>query len=204
MNLIVAMVLIIGCGMWLFFEKNFIQNTKGKWVAISLMVLVLLLVHGLSSPIYGVGRGYYIYMSCTALLVLIAIYDFLLLEVPVTLIGMMIMVSLTVAFQGDVISNIKALVIGLGIIAIMSLVSRLTSGAMGLGDGLVIGGVALLMGWQHGLYVLIVGLLLAAVTGVFLIIIGSKNRRSQLPFVPFIALAHVSAVVIAFAVNCWR
>lgn len=91
--------------------------------------------------------------------------------------------------------EIKSLCGGVGIGLLMLLVSKLTGGGIGVGDGFVLCVTGLYRGFWVNLILLFVALLFAAVWGIGLIIIKKAGRRSEMPFVPFLFTAHTIILV---------
>lgn len=73
-------------------------------------------------------------------------------------------------------------VVGLVVI----LISKITNGAIGIGDGYVICVIGIFMGVHAVIQVLMGAFLLAAVVGIGLMIIRKVRRGMTLPFVPFL------------------
>ncbi len=70
-------------------------------------------------------------------------------------------------------------------------VSRLTKEAIGLGDAAVITGLGIVVGWENVCIVCMMGLVLTAVVGVVMVLCNRANRKTKLPFVPFLTVAYV-------------
>lgn len=90
------------------------------------------------------------------------------------------------AEDGSLLSLVSGTVVGIGLM----LLSVLSKGAVGFGDGLVVAVTGIwLGGWKTAL-VLMGGFLLAAFFGVAGICAGRVNRKSEIPFVPFFSLSY--------------
>jgi leader peptidase (prepilin peptidase)/N-methyltransferase len=88
-------------------------------------------------------------------------------------------------------SKALTIVLGLlpGIFAI--LVSLITNGKMGLGDGLLLMALGPAYGWYGTLGIWLVALLTGALTGICLMIFKKANIKTALAFVPFIFVGFV-------------
>lgn len=69
-------------------------------------------------------------------------------------------------------------------------ISFLTGGALGKGDGIIIGIIGLNLGFPIVFSVFSGALLLAAVLSIVLIIFKKVNRKTTLPFLPFLGVAY--------------
>ncbi|TYQ13348.1 UNVERIFIED_CONTAM: leader peptidase (prepilin peptidase)/N-methyltransferase [Acetivibrio alkalicellulosi] len=82
-------------------------------------------------------------------------------------------------------------VVGFGILLLIGglgfLIYR-SDEAFGGGDVKIFAPIGLFLGWQMTLVVIILSAVLASIIGVFLIVIGVKDRKSGIPFGPFIVI----------------
>lgn len=74
--------------------------------------------------------------------------------------------------------------IGGGLFYAIAVLSR---GGMGGGDIKFIAGAGALLGWKKVLLVIFVGSLLGSIVGLAMILLQGKNRKSQIPFGPYLA-----------------
>lgn len=79
---------------------------------------------------------------------------------------------------------------GIAIGGILLLVSRLTNGGIGLGDGGLLCVTGIYIGFYGNITLLFSALLLAAVWSVLLIIIKKAGKKTEIPFVPFLLAAY--------------
>ncbi len=68
-------------------------------------------------------------------------------------------------------------------------ISRITQEALGIGDAVVITGLGIIAGWEKACYICLVGLVLCGITGLVLIIFKKANRKTALPFIPFLMIS---------------
>lgn len=71
------------------------------------------------------------------------------------------------------------------------LFSVITKGAVGFGDGLVVLALGIWMGGEKILFVLMGAFFLVVLTGMIGIAAKKLNRKSELPFVPFLTVSYI-------------
>lgn len=80
----------------------------------------------------------------------------------------------------------------LGILLVI--VSKLTRGAFGLGDAMLLGMIGISLGAFQTLLVLFYGLLITSVVSVVLLLLKRVKKQTQMPFVPFILLGYLGVI----------
>ena len=93
-------------------------------------------------------------------------------------------------------NNLYGAAAGFGIMYVIYALSR---GGMGFGDVKLAGVMGLYLGFGYLWLALFIGFVAGAVTGVLLILAKKKNRKSILPFGPFLALG--TYVTMVYGVN---
>lgn len=88
-------------------------------------------------------------------------------------------------------SSAIGLLTGGGLFYVIAVLSR---GGMGGGDIKFIAGVGALLGWKKVLLVIFLGSLLGSIVGVALMALNKKDRKSQIPFGPYLALGTLIAI----------
>lgn len=73
------------------------------------------------------------------------------------------------------------------------LLSLVSKGAIGMGDGWMLLGMGALMGYELLFYTCIFGMLLAAAAAGVLFLVFHKSRKYSIPFVPFLAAGYLCA-----------
>lgn len=68
-------------------------------------------------------------------------------------------------------------------------ISRMTKEALGIGDAVVITALGIISGWKSTCYICLVGLILCAISGLLLIIFKKADRKTALPFIPFLMIS---------------
>ena len=128
------------------------------------------------------------------LLGLQSVYDIRSREIPTwtiplgTVFGM---VSWIGAFGGELGHLLGVLV---GVVAL--LFARISRQTMGYGDGLVLCNLGITLGLGACLRVLFVGFITGGVWALLLLIGKKANRKSRLPFVPFLFLGYLVEVIL--------
>ena len=93
--------------------------------------------------------------------------------------------------KSRIISSLFGIAIGLTVIVL----AYLTKGGIGYGDGLLLCISALLLGVRNNIVLLFTGCFLSAIVSMFLLVIKKADRKTILPFVPFL----IPAVIVSFA-----
>ena len=88
--------------------------------------------------------------------------------------------------KSRIISSLFGIAIGL---------AYLTKGGIGYGDGLLLCISGLLLGVRNNIILLLMGCFFSAVVSMFLLVIKKADRKTLLPFVPFL----IPAVIVSFA-----
>lgn len=102
-----------------------------------------------------------------------------------------ILVNIIYAYQTPV--NIAGgLLIGVG----MLLLSQLSRGAVGKGDGYLLCVAGLYLGMGETLALLLGGLLLCAVWALLLLVLKRAGKNTEIPFIPFLLLAYLGELAL--------
>ena len=88
---------------------------------------------------------------------------------------------------GEVQSGLVGMCPGLALLAL----SRAAKEHIGAGDGMLLAGVGMLMGWLVCLQLLLIGCLLFGAVGIGLMICKKKTIRYSLPWIPFLLAAEL-------------
>lgn len=84
---------------------------------------------------------------------------------------------------------------GLIIGAMVILISVVTSGKIGLGDGMLLCVTGLGLGFWGNLELFALALFLAAVLSIILLVLRLADRKKSIPFVPFLLLSYLFLIV---------
>ena len=82
--------------------------------------------------------------------------------------------------------DLQDMILGIGIGAVMLLISYATREALGYGDGLLMGAAGIYLGGVHTLVLLMCSLLTAAIGSIVLLGTKRKKGKDQIPFAPFV------------------
>lgn len=91
--------------------------------------------------------------------------------------------------------SILSLVGGIGIGILMILVSKLTNGGFGMGDGGLLCVTGFYLGFYRNIELFLGALVLAAVWGGVLLVLKKAGRKTELPFVPFLMTAYIGMLL---------
>lgn len=86
-------------------------------------------------------------------------------------------------------------VIGLCLGLFFLLLSKLTRGQIGMGDGYVLCGLGVILGFYSAMVVLSYAFLLAAIAAMILFLVFQWNRKKTIPFLPFLCLGYVGLLL---------
>ena len=83
------------------------------------------------------------------------------------------------------------------------LISRVSKGALGMGDSAVITALGVWCGVRDGFPLVLFAFILSGIFGGIWMLIRKKNRRDSLPFVPFLLLSAAVSCVISICGGTW-
>jgi len=112
-------------------------------------------------------------------------FDIRRLGIPKVLLSMEAIVSLGIwllFYQDCVLEKLLGVLVGIGII----LISRFSEGCIGLADGILLCMTGILLGYRQNLEMMMYAILLAAVASIIIIVFRKANRKSRIPFYPFL------------------
>lgn len=72
---------------------------------------------------------------------------------------------------------------------VLWLISKVTHGAIGLGDIEVVGLIVLYMGTAKGLMVFVLAMMLSGILGIILLGFRKVSRKTEIPFLPFLLIS---------------
>ena len=105
----------------------------------------------------------------------------------------MVFVALAQVVAG---SPVREWLPGVGIGLFLLIVSRMSRGSIGAGDGLVYLVTGLALGFFRNLELLVISLLFASLAGLGLMVFRKVGRKYAMPFVPFTAVAYGMVLMI--------
>ena len=93
---------------------------------------------------------------------------------------------------------ITTLVISLIPGTVLFLVSKFTNQIIGYGDAMVIGVIGLYLGAKNVVNIMLIAFFIAGLIALYEIVIMKKNKRYEMPFVPFLFVSYVFINLIKF------
>ncbi|QUI24618.1 prepilin peptidase [Vallitalea pronyensis] len=145
---------------------------------------------------YGLTNQFIAMSFITWLLMSMSVHDIRYREVPMDalilggVIGVcMVILNPNLVWQDALIGCIA---VGGSLVAL----SRITRGALGMGDAFVISVVGLVLGYKMAIAILLYGLVISGVVGLILLTFRVVNRKTRLPLVPFLLMAYMLLMVI--------
>ncbi len=129
-----------------------------------------------------------------ALLLICAIQDLFKKRVYVWVIGIgavLTFVCLPFTEKLSVADCIGGLAVGLGTL----LISKITAGKIGMGDGILLCVTGIGLGFWNNLELFGIALFLAAILSIFLLLLRIVDRKQSIPFIPFLFAGYIIIVI---------
>lgn len=120
--------------------------------------------------------------------------DFKYREISLILTGIYGIVGLGYSFWQN--RSLYDFMIPVAIAALFLILSVMTSGEIGLGDGWILLALGLMLYTTEYIRMLSISLILTAVYGGFLLVAAGKSRKTEIPLVPFLLLGYVGGFFI--------
>ena len=117
-------------------------------------------------------------------LVIEAVKDFRKKEVNIPVLGILVVAAMVMIFLGKDISVSNA-IIGLAEGLLLILVSVMTKGQIGIGDGILLAACGLMLGGKDNMVMFFFACLSSAIVSVLIMIIKKADKKTTIPFVPF-------------------
>ena len=117
-------------------------------------------------------------------LVIEALMDFRKKEVNIPVLGILVVAAMVMFFLGKDISVSNA-IIGLAEGVLLILVSVMTKGQIGIGDGILLAACGLMLGGKDNMVMFFFACLSSAIVSVLIMIIKKADKKTKIPFVPF-------------------
>ncbi|NLP17156.1 MAG: hypothetical protein GX379_08975 [Clostridiales bacterium] len=105
----------------------------------------------------------------------------------------MVLICICIPFSTtlSVLDRLLGITPGIGVL----ILSKLTSGKIGMGDGLILGVTGIELGFWGNMELFALALLFAALFSIVLLILRRADRKKAIPFIPFILLAYIVLMV---------
>ena len=138
-------------------------------------------------------------IGIAVLLIPSAILDVRKKKLPVIYLGVLLAAAVVVNLLTGRVS-LWEMIAGILYGAVFLLISLLTKGAVGFGDGIMIAALGAWMGIVFDLSASIIGFLFAGIFGLIYIKVKKMDRKTKLPFAPFYTAACLALAIIELAV----
>ncbi|WP_274420991.1 prepilin peptidase [Blautia sp. XA-2221] len=115
-------------------------------------------------------------------------------EISLILTGVYASVGLIYSFMSG--REIQDILIPVLIGAVFLAASVITRGALGMGDGWILLALGCMTGTMAYLRTLGIGLFLSAVISAILLTVFHRNRKTEIPFIPFLFLGYAGGIFI--------
>lgn len=161
-----------------------------------MMIALSCLLHWLCIKRYGFQIPYYIYFTITIVILMFALVDVCTMHIPTELIIVSGVIGIISNFLNPGTVWYINMISGVGVFLVMWLLGKALRGGIGSGDIYIMALLALYLGWKHAVVVFAFALILSAMFGVVLLIFGKANRKTVLPFIPFIAIVQIALLLL--------
>lgn len=91
---------------------------------------------------------------------------------------------------------ITSLAGGVGIGIVLLIISFVTRGKIGSGDGVILMVTGLFLGFYDNLLLLLSATFLSAIVGAFILCIKGMNKNYEIPFIPFLLISFAGGLLI--------
>lgn len=148
-----------------------------------LIISIILLVNKYAYNSYSLT-----YLLLIYLLLMITYHDLKERLIPVKWLALGILIGLVLLINNPNFKLIEGIIGSVAIGSFLILVSKVTKGGVGMGDAYVFSLISLLIGWELAGGILIFAILLSGILGIVLFTFKKVNRKSTVPFMPFVML----------------
>ncbi|MCL2663358.1 MAG: prepilin peptidase [Oscillospiraceae bacterium] len=158
---------------------------------------------GLSFFKYGFSWSFLIALGVYVILMLIAVIDFTIMEIPNGLVLALLPFAIGAIFAQPEISLISRAIGILTISLPMLILALIVKGAFGGGDIKLMAVVGLLLGWQLTLLAAFIGVFIAGCIAITLIIRKKVKKGAQMAFGPYLCLGTMTAFIFGTEILTW-
>lgn len=154
-------------------------------------------VSPLQSMLHEVSRSMKI-VIITLWLLLLAVWDIKCKKLPLWLLSLGVVTGMFVFFLMVAESGMVSFSVLLGTVGggVLLLALAFLTGTVGYADGVVVIAMGLLTGYRHTVAMLGMSFLLASFYCGGLLVTGKARRHTQIPFVPFLLLGWMLAIIL--------
>lgn len=90
--------------------------------------------------------------------------------------------------------SIYNLLAGIGVGLLLLVISKITGGRIGEGDGLVLMASGIYLGFWENTRLFLHGLLICGICSLFLLVFKKKKGTDEIPFIPFLLVAYMEMI----------
>ncbi len=179
-------------------ESKFIQWFLGTYIErkfIFLIDIFLGVLYLILYKRYGFSVSFFLYVALASILLTISIIDIKAKIIPDKLIvlgSILGLINILLNNNPSIISGLLGLVICGGL---MGIISMLTKGALGMGDAKLFACIGIFLGLQATLGIMLMSTILSGLAGLILLAFRMADRKTTLPFAPFIFAATVFMMI---------
>ena len=195
MNNLVVVLLVLGSLFYLAKGLDLTLEKSALWMTVGLVAVGIISTHFLGRIRLGYGETYSDYMILGTILLLLAVSDATTYQLPTDLLVFGLVVGVLLVIRAGGPKWYMNILVATVVFFLIFLLGKILRGGIGEGDAYVVAMIALYLGGMHMLVVVLAGLLLSSVVGIGMMIFAGKSRKTVLPFVPFIAIAHIGVLL---------
>ncbi|SHK07588.1 Flp pilus assembly protein, protease CpaA [Paramaledivibacter caminithermalis DSM 15212] len=179
-------------------NDNFLKRVTDLFLKQKITLFIdvfLFIIYFLIYRKYGFSSLFFSNIILMSILLTISIMDIKMKIIPNNLVISGIILGTIMVFLNNHISIISALLgctICGGLIAIISFITR---GSIGMGDAKLFACIGIFLGLHMTLGILIVATILSGLIGLYLLIFKKADRKTLLPFAPYIFAATIFMMV---------
>jgi Flp pilus assembly protein protease CpaA len=136
------------------------------------------------------------FAAVTFLLIAAAVIDIRERRIPDSLILAGVATGIILSLLEKDKGLLKGLLGGAAVGALLLLIYYLSKGGLGLGDVKLFGCTGIYLGFERTMSVMLIAAVLSGLFGLALVCINRKNRKSELPFAPFILAGALVEIIL--------
>ena len=144
---------------------------------------------------YGLASEFIIFIILISSLIVVSFIDIKYQIIPNEITFSFIPFGLIFSLVFNHISFVNSL-LGLVIPAgLLLLIAFIYKKGMGIGDVKLIGMIGVFIGWRYALISIFIGALFGSIYGIYMMIFGKMDRKTRIPFGPFISLGAIIMIL---------
>ena len=131
-----------------------------------------------------------------AVLIVCAVSDYRKKEIKLIFPMFLAIAAAAMFFLGRDIA-VKSVIAGMAEGIVIIVLSQITQGRIGMGDGILLASTGLMLGWKDNLIMFFFACLLSACVSVLILTLKKGDRETKIPFIPFMVPGFLISVLIA-------